>query len=68
MQSLSVSLTDVALLDAGFGLAFTISRRRLAERLCTTASDKAKTYSEKIGFVFGDILHITLLKRADSHG
>jgi hypothetical protein len=46
-QSLSVSLTVVALLHARFDVAFTLARRRLAERLCQAASDKAKTNSDK---------------------
>jgi len=50
--------------DAGFGLAFVFSRRTPTARPCTAASDKAKSYSDKKGFTFGNVLHFTLLKQA----
>ena len=58
VQSLSESWTVVAFTYAGFGLAFIYARRRLAERLCTAASDKPRVIRKK-GFKFGNISHFT---------
>jgi hypothetical protein len=67
VQSLSPSLTVVAFIYAHFGVAILLSRRRLAERLCTAASDKPRVIRKK-GFIFGNILHFTTQKRANPLG
>jgi hypothetical protein len=56
----------VAFIYAGFGLAIFLARRTPAVGPCVAASDKAKTYSTKKGFTFGNILHFTPLKWARS--
>jgi hypothetical protein len=54
----------VALLDAGFGLAFTIARRAPLARLRAVASDKPRVVRIKKVFSFGKVLHFTPLTRA----
>jgi len=49
----------VALLDAGFGLAFTISRRAPTARLRTAASDKPRVIRIIKVFSYCNVLHFT---------
>jgi len=49
----------VAFIHAHFGVAIFFARRAPTARPCVAASDKAKIYSNKKGFTFGNNLHFT---------
>jgi hypothetical protein len=49
----------VAFTHAGSGLVIFLTRRTPAAGLRAAASDKAKIYSNKKGFLFGYIFHFT---------